>query len=104
MITFPFAVGRAFLGSSHPITVPRKLYKEVEDLKLGVDGVSIATHYVPLRGIIYHGNAGWGPYFQIRTRGRNYILPDDAFTVGQRILVTIERKINKVFVTLSRSE
>jgi hypothetical protein len=104
MITFPFTVRKSFLGSSHPITVPSRLYKGLENLKAGVDGVSISTDYVPLRGIIYHGNAGWGPYFQIRKRGRNYILPDDAFTVGQRILVTIERKINEVFVTLRRAQ
>jgi hypothetical protein len=100
MITFSFIIGKAFLTSSHPITIPRAYYRELEAEELGTAGVSIATQCGRARGIIYSGNAGWGPYFQICARGRNPVDTVGEFTLGQRIIVAIERAAAGTLVTL----
>jgi hypothetical protein len=70
MITFTFRVNDSFLGyPAHPITVPRSQveYNKVRELLSGSDKVWITVpHGATVPGAIYHGRAGYGPYYQVR--------------------------------------
>lgn len=70
MITFDFRINASFLNyTSHPITVPRSqvAYSEVERLRRLSEDVWISIHgRRSLRGQLYRGTAGFGPYYQIR--------------------------------------
>jgi hypothetical protein len=70
VIAFDFRINASFLGySSHPITVPRSQveYCEVERLRRLSDDVWITIHgRRPIRGQLYRGTAGFGPYYQVR--------------------------------------
>lgn len=103
MIAFPFVVGKAFLSPSHPITIRKAYYAELEAEGLALGGVFITTPRGHMRGTIYFGSAGWGPYYQIRARGGSRSVTDGGFTVGQRIIVAIERTGIGVLVTLNES-
>jgi hypothetical protein len=102
MITFPYTVRPSFLKySSHPITIPKAYYGQLESEKLAVPEASILTQSGSMRGTIYAGNAGWGHYYQIRSRGGNANDAAEVFATGQHVAVAIERVTDGVLVTLS---
>jgi len=72
MIRFAFRVNRSFLTyPGHPVTIPKSQtdYREVAELVGPSDEVWVSTEgSVPVRGIIYWGNAGFGDYYQLRVR------------------------------------
>ena len=105
MITFPYTVRPSFLKySSHPITIPKAYYGQLESENLAVTDAFIITQNGRMRGTIYAGNAGWGHYYQVRARGENPDDTADVFATGQHIAVVIERAMDGVLVTLSAAQ
>lgn len=105
MITFPFIAGRSFLNyPTHPITIRKACYPELQTEGLTSGDVVVATADGHIRGIIYSGNAGWGPYYQIRARGKNPGDPSFTFAIGQHILVEIQKSQTGILVTLNVAE
>ncbi|MGH7630205.1 MAG: hypothetical protein ACREOF_12675 [Gemmatimonadales bacterium] len=72
MVGFGFRVNHSFLFyPAHPITVPRSQvdYGMVREMLLhDCDVWIIVPNATPVRGIIYQGYAGYGPYYQIRSK------------------------------------
>jgi hypothetical protein len=105
MITFPYTVRPSFLKySSHPITVPKAYYRQLESEDLAVADASILIQNGSMRGTIYAGNAGWGHYYQIRARGETSNDAVDEFATGQRITVVIEKAMDGILVTLGAAQ
>src|SRR3954471_8519708 len=87
MVEFTFTVNKSFLSySSHPITIPRTQVDysilENENLLGRVTIVSPSGRIV--RGHIYSGTAGFGPYHQIRASSSTNDAFDD-LELGSRI-------------------
>jgi hypothetical protein len=99
MIAFAFSIGKAFLRSSRPITIPKAYYETLETESLAADAIVLVVADKRFHGTIYYGHAGWGPYYQIRAREKSVEIPDE-FVVGHRIAVSIERTAAEIIVTL----
>ncbi|MGE0358725.1 MAG: hypothetical protein AB7P08_17615 [Burkholderiales bacterium] len=91
MTVFPFRVGRAFLGAiGHPITVPKSHlpYGALQAEGLTQKNLTIiCPRGERFEGQLYHGEAGYGEYYQIQFRGNDRTLPsylklDDRLFVG----------------------
>lgn len=79
MATFEFTVNQSFLeASGHPITVPKSQLDYKLLLSLGLDHKNLVV-VLPkgerYEAEIYHGEAGYGEYFQIRFHGGDRSLP-----------------------------
>jgi len=79
MVVFSFKVNQSFLGETgHPLTVPKS---QVPCPFLKAEGLSeknvtiIFPRGERLEGQLYHGEAGYGEYYQLKVRGENRILP-----------------------------
>jgi hypothetical protein len=79
MTVFHFIANSSFLQfAGHPITIPKS---QVSYLALKAEGLNeknvtiIFPQGERLEGQLYHGEAGWGEYYQIQVRGKNRSLP-----------------------------
>lgn len=91
---FPFAVNESFRHyPSHPITVPRGLV-DYRALEAALGPAREGTMHFPDGSttdvFLYHGNAGHGEYYQIRSRGRAG-WPSRIAQLGRQVDVVIER-------------
>ncbi len=71
MITFHFEVNASFLKyPSHPITVPKTQvdYARIDAESLGPELRIVCPDGTRVEGELYHGTAGYGPYYQLRVR------------------------------------
>jgi hypothetical protein len=77
MAVFEFTVNDSFLdGPGHPITVPKNQYPALTAAELDhKDIVVILPHGERFEAAIYHGEAGYGEYYQLRFHGSNRTLP-----------------------------
>jgi hypothetical protein len=70
MIVFKFRVNHSFLAyPAHPITVPRSQvdYDQVQNVLSAQDEAWVHLPNIgAYRGLMYHGRAGYGPYYQVR--------------------------------------
>src|SRR5436190_21965245 len=68
VLQFQFEVNKSFLNyPNHPITVPKRLYPAMAAEGIGPGSLSVeAPDGSVLSGDLYHGTAGYGPYYQIR--------------------------------------
>lgn len=107
LILFPFEVGKSFITYNR-LTIPKKYYKELEDggfVRLSGDRkteikINSLKYNRDIDGHIYYGQAGYGWYYQIRisqSRPTDYF---GHFKKLERILVAMEKKEGKTYVTL----
>jgi hypothetical protein len=104
MVTFYFTVNRSFLN--HPgrfITIPKTQvdYAQLERAGLFADDVTvICPNGSRMSGSIYHGRAGYGPYYQLRIHGGDGD-PLGKLPFGQKLLVEIRKNNADVEVVLT---
>jgi len=104
MIRFTFKVNNSFLnGGTHPLTVPKT---QVDYLKLERDGyVGPATIVTPtgmrMRGQVYSGTAGYGPYYQIRVESKSAD-PLKRLVLGETLLVEMQRVDGQTVISLAQ--
>jgi len=102
MVKFQFRIGKAFLDYPwHPITIPKKHYKRLEQEELSVNSVSINSPFGATNGSIFYGQAGYGAYYQIKMDGGFTHDPMNEFKLGQIITVEMERVGNLLSITLA---
>ena len=79
MAVFRFTVGKVFLeNKGHPITVPKSQvpYRALEAEGLSQKNVTIIfPRGERFEGQLYHGEAGYGEYYQLQVRGDDRTLP-----------------------------
>ena len=79
MESFEFTVNDSFLeGSGHPITIPKSQLQYKALVALGLDHkhmLVVLPHGERFEAEIYHGEAGYGEYYQLRFNGSNRTLP-----------------------------
>jgi len=107
--SFNFTVGKAFLESGY-LTIP----KEFNNLLLGTteqkdscDITLTSTNGKQLRASLYHGESGWGRYFQIKMKDKPAFIHDDGLEnlqIGDTIEVTFEGDIRSPKFFLEKSE
>jgi hypothetical protein len=101
MVEFAFTINRSFLHySSHPITIPRTQvdYSTLDKENLLGAVTIILPSGRTVRGQVYSGTAGFGPYHQIRASS-----PTNAFAdleLGSQIVVRMERNHSGVVARL----
>lgn len=107
MAVFRFTVNQSFLGNSgHPITVPKG---QVSCPSLKAEGLSEknVTIIFPLgerrEGQLYHGEAGYGEYYQLQVRGKDRTLPS-YIKVQDRLLVVLFKAGSRTYAALEFRE
>jgi hypothetical protein len=111
MVLFPFNVNKTFVErTNHPITIPKKEYARlISNIYQGSDKKAIPLFFESpkgriLQGKIYYGNAGYGPYYQIRVKG-DY--PSDYFgnfKIGDTIWIAIKKSNETITVKIISPE
>ncbi len=107
IILFPFKVGKAFI-ENNLLTIPKKYYAQLEkDGFISLSGnhrteiiINSLKYNCLVPGYIYYGKAGYGWFYQIRiskSRPTDYF---GHFKKTETVLVVIEKKENKIYVTL----
>ncbi len=105
--SFPFAINKSFLKHGK-ITIP----KEFNNLLLGItdqndkcDIVLISINGSLLRAHLYHGESGWGRYFQIMIKNKSTFIYDgglEKMQIGDSIQVIFEGDIRSPKFILSK--
>ena len=104
MISFTFKINKSFLQNpSHPITIPKSSvdYKIINAMdKALTDSVIVCPDSTKIKGRIYSGMAGYGPYFQIQMQGYSR---DPLFQLEKKelLLVQIQNTDNKTIIFLT---
>lgn len=102
---FKFEVNQSFLGyPGHPITVPRGEvdYKLLEsELLHQGEFVVIFPRGERLTAKMGHGDAGYGPYYQLQFRGENRVVPR-YIESGTELFVVLVRMRRKNFAILEQ--
>lgn len=105
MLRFYFSVNRSFLGhTTRPITIPKTQvdYEKLEREELcDSEAVVICPNGQHLSGFIYYGEAGYGPYYQLRVRG-DHGDPLGGLPFGQKLLVDIRKSVKGIEVELTQ--
>jgi hypothetical protein len=103
MASFEFTVNESFLeGSGHPITIPKS---QLPYQALGVIGldhkhvVVVLPHGERFEAEIYHGEAGYGEYYQLRFNGSDRDLPS-YLKLNDRLIVFLAKAANNSFAIL----
>ena len=102
MIRFQFRGNRSFVeGAGHPITVPKsQVPYHLLEARIGSaregrmtlpDGSHVGVH-------LYEGTAGYGPYFQLRTRSPSPWIRDCA-KVGDSFEIFLELRAGRLEVS-----
>lgn len=106
-ILCPFKIGNAFI-ENNLLTIPKKYYAQLEkDGFVSLSGnrrteiiINSLKYNCSVPGHIYYGKAGYGWFYQIRiskSRPTDYF---GHFRILETILVALEKKENKIYVTL----
>jgi hypothetical protein len=107
MAVFRFTVGRAFLkNKGHPITIPKSQvpYRALEAEGLSQRSVTIVfPRGERFEGQIYHGEAGYGEYYQLQMRGEKRTLPR-YISLNDRLFVTLAEVGGRTYATLEYRE
>ena len=103
MAVFQFTVNKSFLNrSGHPITIPRSQLSYQALIALGLDHKHI-TVILPygerFEAEIYHGDAGYGEYYQLRFSGANKALPH-YLKRNDRLIVALVKAAGHSFAIL----
>ncbi len=102
---FKFEVGRAFLDyPGHPITVPKGEvdYKQLEsDLLHQGEFIVIFPRGERLTAKMYHGDAGYGPYYQLQFRGESRDVPS-YIEAGTELFIVLVRMRRKNYAILEQ--
>jgi len=109
MISFDFKVNKSFLQhSTHPITIPKSSvdYGIVKTMETALaEAIIVCPDSTKLKGKIYSGQAGYGPYYQIQMQG---YASDSLYKIEKGIIlqVQIQKTENKllIFLTKERSD
>ena len=92
MAVFRFTMNQSFLGNQgHPITVPKSQvpYKALEAEGLSQKNVTIIfPRGERFEGQLYHGEAGFGEYYQLQVRGVDRTVPS-YIKLHDRLLVAL---------------
>lgn len=92
MPTFEFEVNGSFIdGSGHPITIPKSQLAYPVLLAAGLDHekiIVILPHGERYDAGIYHGEAGYGEYYQLRFNGATRALPN-YLKIGDRLIIVL---------------
>lgn len=105
MVTFSFTVNKSFLGSgSRPITIPKSQvdYRSLELEQLVGGATIVCTDGSRRRGKVYCGEAGFGPYYQLRAESA-FDDPLGHLLRGEKLRVQLYREGEKVLAVLARS-
>ena len=102
MISFQFTINNSFKTyTTHPITVPKNQVDytclEKELLHKG-DLTIVFPKGERVRGHMYHGKAGYGPYYQIRMYTEDSV--PAYLKEGDKVLVVPVRDESKIYVIL----
>lgn len=106
MIEFQFSVNKSFLsGGSHPITVPRSQvdYAALEREGLVGEATVVAPTGTRMRGRVYSGTAGFGPYYQVKVDNAS-AEPIRRLRLGEQLLVQIQKVDGETVVTLVQQQ
>ena len=103
MESFEFTVNDSFLeGPGHPITIPKSqlTYKDLRAIGLDHTRVIVVLpHGERFDAEIYHGEAGYGEYYQLRFNGDNRTLPG-YLKLNDRLIVLLAKAAGKSHVIL----
>jgi hypothetical protein len=107
MAVFRFTINQSFLrNAGHPITVPKG---QVPCSSLEAEGLNEknVTLILPrgerFEGQLYHGEAGYGEYYQLQVRGENRTLPA-YLKLQDRLLVVIFKAGSHSYAALEYRE
>jgi len=105
MIAFKFEVNHSFkYRPEHPITVPRRQVDYAILILEGLDSGELTIRFPQgerARAYMYSHVAGWGPYYQVRTRAGEEV--PDYIQVGDFVLVTLTNNGVLKTVTVERT-
>jgi len=90
-IEFPFEINQSFLNaSSHPITILKK-YNPILEKHINRNHCPITLHTFNnlIKAFIYYGEAGYGPYYQIRIPSSEHHTIVQDYHLGQLLKVKI---------------
>ena len=92
-VEFDFMINRSFLSApSHPITVLKKynlpLARHIRSNRHEI--ALYGSNGKTLEAYIYHGVAGWGPYYQIRIPQREYKVIRGDYCLDQDIAIELK--------------
>ncbi|MFC3552477.1 hypothetical protein ACFOLC_15845 [Lysobacter cavernae] len=98
MSSFEFTVNESFLeGSGHPITIPKSQLAYPAFRALDLDHkhvVVVLPHGERFEAEIYHGEAGYGEYYQLRFNGNSRTLPN-YLKLNDHLLVFLAKAAGK---------
>ncbi|QSA99297.1 hypothetical protein [Methylococcus sp. EFPC2] len=107
MSTFEFAVNKSFLeGSGHPITIPKSQlpYSELPAASLDHRHVVVVLpRGERFEADIYHGQAGYGEYYQLRFNGKDRTLPS-YLTLNGHLIVALLKVASQSYAILEYRE
>lgn len=94
MAVFEFTANDSFLdGSGHPITIPKSQlpYSALTAASLDLNDITvILPHGERFEAAIYHGEAGFGEYYQLRFNGSNRTLPS-YLKLGDHLIIVLTK-------------
>ena len=90
MEAFEFTINESFLeGGSHPITIPKGQipYENLRAINLNHKNIlTILPHGERYKSELYHGEAGFGEYYQLRLQGSQRDFPG-YLKIGDKVIV-----------------
>lgn len=92
-VEFNFMVNRSFLSApSHPITVLKKYNPQLARyIRSNRHEIALcASNGKTLKAYMYHGVAGWGPYYQIRIPQREYKVIGGDYYLDQDVAIELK--------------
>ncbi len=106
MISFHFKINDSFRAySTHPITVPKSQVSYQELFDTGLDKGDLTIIWPKgerARGHMYHGEAGYGSYYQIRTYGEES--PPKYLVEGEQVLVLLVNDVSTSYAIIEYRE
>jgi len=107
MAIFEFEVQKSFLEETeHPITIPKSQlpYQHLIAADLNHKHILvILPHGERFEAKIYHGEAGYGEYYQIRFNGRERTLPS-YLTLEDHLIIVLAKTISHSYAIVEYRE
>ena len=90
---FDFEVNKTYLNSAtHPVTLPKRYYPHIKKhIPFSRLDVNIVAEGEYLKGWIYHGCAGFGPYYQLRMNNHEFAKLPQTCVNTRRLSVQVRR-------------